>query len=145
MEQWSQEHAKFIVVSIADEEGHEIVWSPSHHSNSRSIELVWTNIKRRVDHHYTTKTILQDVKQRLDQAFLDLVSKMLLDALERRICICMTHCSTFRPLKISTKTEKIAVEMKRTAIYLNRAITHLIKFIFVITYTKNSFHHSSVK
>ena len=75
VKQWVREHVKPIVVSMAEEAGHTVVWSPPHHSDLKPIEHVWANIKGRVGRQYTTETTFQDVKQRLDQAFLDMESK----------------------------------------------------------------------
>ena len=72
---WVQEHTKSIVVNMAEEAGHTVIWSPPHHSDLQPIELVWANVKGKVGRQYTTETTFQDVKRRLDQAITELESK----------------------------------------------------------------------
>eukprot|EP00957_Ditylum_brightwellii_P096270 7332515-Ditylum_brightwellii.AAC.1 len=40
-----QENVKPIIISLAEEAGHMVVWSPPHHSDLQPIELVWANVK----------------------------------------------------------------------------------------------------
>lgn len=72
---WVQEHTKSIVVNMAEEAGHTVIWSPPHHSDLQPIELIWANVKGKVGRQYTTETTFQDVKRRLDQAITELESK----------------------------------------------------------------------
>lgn len=57
------------VVSMAEAHGHEVFFTPPHHSNLQPIEMYWANIKTRVGRAYTTSTTFQDVRARLDMAF----------------------------------------------------------------------------
>ena len=75
MKAFIQENVKPIIVSMAEEAGHTVVWSPPHHSDLQPIELVWANVKGIVGRQYTTETTFQDVKNRLDAAFTGLESK----------------------------------------------------------------------
>ena len=70
-----QEHVKPIIVSVAEEAGLTVVWSPPHHSDLQPIELVWANIKGTVGRQYTTEMTFKDVKTRLIAAFIQLQSK----------------------------------------------------------------------
>ena len=72
---WTALYLKPIIVSMAEEAGHEVVFSPPHHSDLQPIELVWANIKGRVGRQYTTNTTFQDVKHRLDNAFSEMTSE----------------------------------------------------------------------
>ena len=74
---WVQEHTKSIVVNMAEEAGHTVIWSPPHHSDLQPIELVWANVKGKVGRQYTTETTFQDVKRRLDQVILKSITPML--------------------------------------------------------------------
>ena len=57
------------VVAMAEERGHQVVWSPPHHSDLQPIELVWANVKGTVGRQYTTETSFKDVLHRLETAF----------------------------------------------------------------------------
>ena len=51
------------------DEGHEIIFSPPHHSDLQPIELVWANVKGIVGRQYTTDTTFKDVLDCLRSAF----------------------------------------------------------------------------
>jgi transposase len=70
-----KQNVKPIIVSMAEDAGHTVVWSPPHHSDLQPIELVWANVKGTVGRQYTTQTTFQDVKNRLERAFIELQSK----------------------------------------------------------------------
>ncbi|TYZ68603.1 hypothetical protein PybrP1_005978 [[Pythium] brassicae (nom. inval.)] len=55
--------------TMARTAGHEVLFTPPHHSDLQSIELVWAIAKGEVGRQYTTDTTFADVKHRLDQAF----------------------------------------------------------------------------
>ena len=60
---------KPIVVAMAEERGHQVVWSPPHHSDLQPMELVWANVKGNVGRQYTKETSSKDVLHRLETAF----------------------------------------------------------------------------
>ncbi|KAH9079839.1 hypothetical protein Ae201684P_007515 [Aphanomyces euteiches] len=64
-----------IVVSMAKNRGHDVVFTPPHHSDLQAIELVWAAGKGEVGRQYTTTTSLNDVLRRLYSAFDGLTSK----------------------------------------------------------------------
>ena len=70
-----KETVKPIIVSLVEESGHTIVWSPPHHIYLQPIELVWENIKVTVGQHHTTGTKFKDVKTFLIASFLQLKTK----------------------------------------------------------------------
>ena len=70
-----KENVKPIIVSMAEDAGHTVVWSPPHYSDLQPIELVWANVKGTVGRQYTTQTTFQDVNTRLERAFIELQSK----------------------------------------------------------------------
>ncbi|KAG9408508.1 hypothetical protein AC1031_022126 [Aphanomyces cochlioides] len=47
---------KTAVVTIAEAAGHEIVFTPPHHSDLQPIELVWANVKGQVGRQYDGRT-----------------------------------------------------------------------------------------
>lgn len=83
VKQWIEEHEKQIVNSMAEEAGREIVWYPPDHSSLQLIERVLENVKGSVGRHYPTEGTFQDVKQRLDQVFLEMESKTLAECIRR--------------------------------------------------------------
>ena len=64
-----EKNIKPIIVTMAEEAGHMVVWSPPHHSDLQPIELIWANVKGAVGRQYTTDTTFKDVLVRLKQAF----------------------------------------------------------------------------
>ncbi|KAH9110875.1 hypothetical protein LEN26_013606 [Aphanomyces euteiches] len=61
--------------SVAEREGHCVVYTPPHHSNLQPIELVWANTKGAVGLRYEQgKTTFKDVLKRLNDAFAALTS-----------------------------------------------------------------------
>ena len=65
-----------MVLTMAEEAGHTVMWSPPHHSYLHPIELVWANVKGTVRRQYTTTTTLADVKRSINSAFATLEPKM---------------------------------------------------------------------
>ncbi|KAF0708863.1 hypothetical protein AaE_013064 [Aphanomyces astaci] len=65
---------KPMVVTMAEAAGHEIYYSPPHHSNLQPIEVVWAIIKENVGRQYQDDTTFHDVGQRLDTACASLTS-----------------------------------------------------------------------
>ena len=64
-----EENNKPVIVAMSEALGHEVVWSPPHHSDLQPIELVWASVKGTVGRQYTTDTTFKDVLVRLKQAF----------------------------------------------------------------------------
>lgn len=62
-------HAKAIIVSMAEEAGHEVMFSPPHYSDLQPIEIVWANVKGAVGRAYTAETTFAEVRCRLESAF----------------------------------------------------------------------------
>ena len=64
-----------VVKTMALERGHEVVYSPPHHSDLQPIELVWANVKGDVGRQHTTNTTFAQVLDRLNNSFTNLQSK----------------------------------------------------------------------
>ncbi|OQR85868.1 hypothetical protein ACHHYP_11247 [Achlya hypogyna] len=69
LDSYIKQNIKPVVVSMAEARGHEVFFTPPHHSNLQPIEMYWANIKTRVGRAYTTGTTFQDVRTRLEEAF----------------------------------------------------------------------------
>eukprot|EP00049_Salpingoeca_infusionum_P019447 m.361900 g.361900 ORF g.361900 m.361900 type:complete len:553 (-) comp19975_c0_seq1:79-1737(-) len=78
---WSQLKPKIdavvkpMAVSIAEEAGHEVLFSPPHYSDLQPIELVWAFVKGRVGRQCTLDTTFPTVKARLEAEFANLPNK----------------------------------------------------------------------
>ena len=68
------EHVKPVLVTMAEEAGHTLLYTPPRYSDLQPIELVWAIVKGRVGKEYTTDTKMKDVEQRLKKAFHNLSS-----------------------------------------------------------------------
>ncbi|OQR85648.1 hypothetical protein ACHHYP_11603 [Achlya hypogyna] len=68
-----------VVVSLAHERGHEVVYTPPYHSDLQPIEMVWAYTKGRVGRQYCNNTTFQDVKDRLAHEFATLPDKIIRD------------------------------------------------------------------
>ena len=64
-----------VIVTIAEDCGHEVVYSPPHHSDLQSIELIWSIVKGCIGQQYTTNTKFSDILVRLKRAFHQLHSR----------------------------------------------------------------------
>ncbi|KAF0707610.1 hypothetical protein AaE_013532, partial [Aphanomyces astaci] len=58
-----------VIVQLAKDRGHEVVFTPPYHSDMQPIEMVWAYVKGAVGRQYTTSTKFPDVRQRLDREF----------------------------------------------------------------------------
>ncbi|RHY18959.1 hypothetical protein DYB32_010304 [Aphanomyces invadans] len=58
-----EKHIKPQVVQMAIDKGHQVVFTPPHHSDLQPIELVWANVKGHVGRRYTDATGLSDAKE----------------------------------------------------------------------------------
>ena len=58
-----------VIVSMARDRGHTVVFTPPHHSDLQPIEIVWANVKGDVGRLYTDMTKFPEVKKRLVKAF----------------------------------------------------------------------------
>ena len=58
-----------VIVQMAEEEGHEVLYSPPHYSDLQPIELVWAIVKGDVGRQYSTETTFKDVLEHLKHAF----------------------------------------------------------------------------
>ena len=65
-----------VVVQMAKDAGHEVLFTPPHHSDLQPIEMVWAKVKGDVGCQYTTDTTMKDVLRRLNTAFDNLQSHM---------------------------------------------------------------------
>lgn len=65
-------HVSPVIVRMAEESGHTVLFTPPHHSDLQPIETVWAIVKGQVGHQYTTETTFQQVRNRLNTTFDDL-------------------------------------------------------------------------
>ena len=70
-----QKHEKPIIVSLAEEAGHVVVWYPPNNSDLQPIELVWENVEGTVGQQYMTETTFEDVKTHFNAEFFQLQLK----------------------------------------------------------------------
>jgi hypothetical protein len=54
---------------LAEEQGHQVLFTPPYHSDFQPIELVWALIKGNVGHQYNTNATLDIVYNRLMDEF----------------------------------------------------------------------------
>ena len=57
--------------------GHEVLLSPPYYSDIQPIEKIWDNMKGTVSQQYTTLTTIKDVLERMNDAFDNLISKII--------------------------------------------------------------------
>jgi len=62
-----------VVVEMAHKAGHEVIYTPPHHSDLQPIELPWATVKGYVGRQYNVHTTFKDVHERLVRGF-ELVS-----------------------------------------------------------------------
>ena len=60
---------KIEIVRLAEEHGHEVLFTPPYHSDLQPIELLWARVKGRVGRQYNNETTLQIVYERLMREF----------------------------------------------------------------------------
>ncbi|OQR86055.1 hypothetical protein ACHHYP_11058 [Achlya hypogyna] len=77
-------HVLPVVVSMARARGHDVIFTPPHHSDLQPIEMVWVKVKGDVGRQYTVATTFADVRERLDAAFAALSPSV--------ISNCIQHC-----------------------------------------------------
>ena len=70
-----RDHAKPVVVTMAEEAGHTVMWQTPQNYEINPTEMVWANVKGTVGRQYTTTKALADVKSRLKSAFATLDTK----------------------------------------------------------------------
>ena len=64
-----------VIVQMAEDQGHTVLYTPPHHSDLQPIETIWAIVKGQVGRAYTSDTTLIKVRERLEQAFADLQPK----------------------------------------------------------------------
>lgn len=69
LRQYIQANIPPVIVQMAQEEGHEVLYSPPHYSDLQPIETVWAVVKGDVGRQYSTETTFKDVLERLKRAF----------------------------------------------------------------------------
>ncbi|RHY40970.1 hypothetical protein DYB38_010797 [Aphanomyces astaci] len=71
------EHVLPVVCEKAKARGHHVVYSAPGFSELQPIEMVWANVKGTVGRQYTSTTTFQDVRDRLERAFIELDSNVI--------------------------------------------------------------------
>ena len=69
LRQYIQANIPPVIVQMAQEEGHEVLYCPPHYSDFQPIETVWAIVKGDVGRQYSTETTFKDVLERLKRAF----------------------------------------------------------------------------
>ena len=69
VKEWIESNVKITVMAMAEARGHEVLYSPPHHSDLQPIELVWAVVKGAVGMQYTTETTFAQVRERLTEQF----------------------------------------------------------------------------
>ena len=64
-----------MVVTMAQDAGHDILFTPPHYSDLQPIETIWVIVKGEVGCQYTTTTTFKIVLDRLNKAFNSLTPK----------------------------------------------------------------------
>lgn len=68
LKEWKDKKLRYIE-EIAMKSGHEVLFTPPYYSILQPIELLWVHVKRKVANDYVIGTTLEDVKERLENAF----------------------------------------------------------------------------
>ncbi|RHY47783.1 hypothetical protein DYB34_001099 [Aphanomyces astaci] len=68
-----------VIVQMAKDRGHDVVFTPPYHSDLQPIEMVWSFVKGAVGRQYDTSTKFPDVRERLDREFDRLPSSVIFD------------------------------------------------------------------
>ena len=66
---WVSENVKPAVVGMAEEYGHEAVFTPPYHSDLQPIEILWAFIKGNIGRQCCMSTTLHQVENRLRTEF----------------------------------------------------------------------------
>ena len=64
-----EDNCKYECVTLAEQQGHTVVFSAPCYSDLQPIELVWAHIKGNIGRQYSVDTTLQIVLQRLETQF----------------------------------------------------------------------------
>lgn len=64
-----KEYEQWECVRLAEEYGHEVLFTPAYHSDLQPIELVWARVKGNIGRQYDINTKLSDVYERLLKEF----------------------------------------------------------------------------
>ncbi|RHZ40697.1 hypothetical protein DYB31_016267 [Aphanomyces astaci] len=70
-----------VIVQMAKDRGHDVVFTPPYHSDLQPIEMVWSFVKGAVGRQYDTSTKFPDVRERLDREFDRLPSSVIFDCI----------------------------------------------------------------
>ncbi|KAG9398678.1 hypothetical protein AC1031_014461 [Aphanomyces cochlioides] len=68
---------------MARQAGHEIVFTPPHHSDLQPIETIWAIVKGKVERQYDVNTTFDDVGKRLNEAIGELTSEVILGCIKK--------------------------------------------------------------
>ena len=75
VKEYVQDHVHPTIGQMAIDHGHEVVFSPPHHLDLQPIELIWANVKGDVGCQYNIDTTMNQVLQRINNAFVNLKPK----------------------------------------------------------------------
>jgi transposase len=68
--------SKPTIVTMAEDAGHTVLFTPPRYSDLQPIEMVWAVVKNRVGHQYTAETSFKDVDTRLRKEFENVTSEI---------------------------------------------------------------------
>lgn len=98
---------KTVCEELAEKEGHQVLYTPPHHSDFQPIELLWAKLKGNIGRKYDSTTTMAVLKQRLDEESLQaLIGMTVLLACVEKHPTSLTNSGRDR----STPTPTIALE-----------------------------------
>ncbi len=83
VKEYVSKNVKPVVCNIASEKGHEIVYTPSYHSELQPMELIWAIVKGEVGRSHDYDTDFKITKKRLNEAFLNLKNKQIMGCIKK--------------------------------------------------------------
>lgn len=89
-EEWIRDHEKPAIVKLAEELGHQVLFTPPNHPDLQPIRMVWAHIKRNVGREHKKNRTLEIVCNRLLQEFAKLDDQSSREAIQRMIDQCST-------------------------------------------------------
>ena len=72
---WQNEHIQALIITLAENCGHRVIFTPLHYSDLQPIELVWAKIKRNIAAQYNKDNTQCDMRNRLCNEFEELSSE----------------------------------------------------------------------
>ncbi|EDQ87919.1 uncharacterized protein MONBRDRAFT_26987 [Monosiga brevicollis MX1] len=81
------EDGKPVAVMMAEQAGHQVLFTPPHYSELQPMEMIWTAVKREVGLQHRTDTTFVEVRERLEHALSAVESKYVAEAIDKTIAV----------------------------------------------------------